>query len=51
MAGGLKKQAEEVEATAPVVKEEATPKQKVEEPIVEQAQEVVAGNTRRDFRN
>jgi len=37
MAGGLKKQAEEVEATAPVVKqEEAAPKQKVEEPVVEQ---------------
>jgi hypothetical protein len=51
MAGGLKKQAEEVEATTPVVKEEATPNQKVEEPIVEQAQEVVVGNTRRDFRS
>lgn len=50
MAGGLKKQAEEVEATAPVVKEEAAPKQKVEEPAVEQAQEVV-GHSRRDFRN
>jgi hypothetical protein len=50
MAGGLKKQAEEVEATAPVVKEEAAPKQKVEEPIVEQVQEVV-GHSRRDFRN
>lgn len=53
MAGGLKKQAEEEVVATPSVKEEvAAPKQKVQEPAVEQAQEsVVVGHARRDFRN
>jgi hypothetical protein len=48
MAGGLKKEVEEVVATPSVKKEEAVVVPAVEE-VVESAP--VAGNTRRDFRN